>query len=214
MQADGLTPDLLLRAYASGVFPMADSREDPGVFWVEPRMRGVIPLNGFRVSRSLRRRILSGRFDLTVDKTFRNVVRACAAREETWINHRIEGLYLRLHRMGRAHSVEAWREGRLVGGIYGVALGGAFFGESMFSREADASKVALCYLVDRVRCAGFTLFDTQFITDHLASLGAVEISRDDYQDRLAEALRVRADFRIPGPLPSPQTLMQRMTHTS
>ena len=214
MQADGLTPDLLLRAYASGVFPMSEARDDHGVFWVEPRMRGVIPLNGFHVSRSLRRRILSGRFDVTVDTAFRDVVRACAAREETWINHRIEGLYLRLHRMGRAHSVEAWREGRLVGGIYGVALGGAFFGESMFSREADASKVTLCYLVDRVRCAGFTLFDTQFITDHLASLGAVEITRDNYHDCLAEALRIRADFKMPGPLPSPQALMQRMTHTS
>jgi leucyl/phenylalanyl-tRNA--protein transferase len=214
MQADGLTPELLLRAYAAGVFPMAEGRDDPGVFWVEPRMRGVIPLTGFHVSRSLRRRILSNRFDMTVDKAFRDVVRACASRPETWINHRIEGLYLRLHRMGRAHSVEAWRDGKLAGGIYGVALGGAFFGESMFSREADASKVALCYLIDRVRCAGFTLFDTQFITDHLASLGALEISRDDYHDRLAEALKVRADFRAPGPLPSPQALMQRMTHTS
>lgn len=214
MQADRLTPELLLRAYAAGVFPMAEGRDDPGVFWVEPRMRGIIPLNGFHVSRSLRRRILSGRFDVTVDRAFRDVVRSCAARPETWINHRIEGLYLRLHRMGRAHSIEVWTEGRLAGGIYGVALGGAFFGESMFSRETDASKVALCYMVDRVRCAGFALFDTQFITEHLASLGAIEISRDDYHDRLGEALKIRADFNAPGPLPSRQTLMQRMTQTS
>lgn len=214
MAPDGLTPELLLRAYAAGVFPMAEARDDPGVFWVDPRMRGIIPLNGFHVSRSLRRRILSGGFAVTLDRAFAEVVRACADRPETWINHRIEALYLRLHRMGRAHSVEIWRDGRLVGGVFGVALGGAFFGESMFSRETDASKVALCYLVDRVRCAGFTLFDTQFITEHLASLGAVELARDAYHEKLAEALKIRADFDAPGPLPSPQALMQRMTQTS
>jgi leucyl/phenylalanyl-tRNA--protein transferase len=214
MASDGLTPEILLRAYSAGVFPMAEARDDPGVFWVDPRARGIIPLTGFRVSRSLRRRILSGTFDVTVDRAFRDVVRCCASRPETWINHRIEALYLGLHRMRRAHSMEVWRNGRLVGGVYGVTLGGAFFGESMFSRETDASKVALCYLVDRVRCAGFTLFDTQFITDHLLSLGAVEIPRDAYHERLAEALRVRTDFDAPGPLPGPQALMQRMTQTS
>jgi leucyl/phenylalanyl-tRNA--protein transferase len=214
MGSDGLTPEILLRAYSAGVFPMAEARDDPGVFWVDPRARGIIPLTGFRVSRSLRRRILSEAFEVTVDRAFRDVVRGCASRSETWINHRIEALYLGLHRMGRAHSMEVWRDGRLAGGVYGVTLGGAFFGESMFSRETDASKVALCYLVDRVRCAGFTLFDTQFITDHLQSLGAVEITRNVYHGKLAEALRVRTDFNAPGPLPSPQALMQRMTHTS
>jgi len=214
MGSNGLTPEILLRAYSAGVFPMAEARDDPGVFWVDPRTRGIIPLTGFRVSRSLRRRILSGTYDVTVDRAFRDVVRGCASRSETWINHRIEALYSGLHRMGRAHSTEVWRDGRLVGGVYGVALGGAFFGESMFSRETDASKVALCYLVDRVRCAGFTLFDTQFITDHLISLGAIEIPRDAYHERLAQALRIRTDFDAPGPLPSPQALMQRMTHTS
>jgi leucyl/phenylalanyl-tRNA---protein transferase len=214
MGSDGLTPEILLRAYSAGVFPMAEARDDPGVFWVDPHSRGIIPLMGFRVSRSLRRRILSGVFDVTVDRAFRDVVRGCASRPETWINHRIEALYQGLYRMGRAHSMEVWRDGRLAGGVYGVALGGAFFGESMFSRESDASKVALCYLVDRVRCAGFTLFDTQFVTDHLLSLGAVEIPRDVYHGKLAEALQVRTDFDAPGRLPSPQALMQRMTQTS
>jgi leucyl/phenylalanyl-tRNA--protein transferase len=214
MASDGLTPELLLKAYAAGVFPMADARDDPEVFWVDPRSRGIFPLTGFHVSRSLRRRILRGPFQVTLDRAFADVVRLCSSRPETWISHRIEALYIHLFAMGRAHSVEVWKEGRLVGGVYGVAIGGAFFGESMFSRETDASKIALCYLVDRLRNAGFTLFDTQFITPHLASLGAVEISRDDYHRRLGEALNIRADFDAPGPLPSPQALMQRMTHTS
>jgi leucyl/phenylalanyl-tRNA--protein transferase len=214
MASDGLTPELLLKAYAAGVFPMAEARSDTGVFWVDPRARGIIPITGFHVSRSLRRRILSGLYTVTVDRAFGDVVRMCAARSETWISHRIEALYVALHGMGRAHSVETWHDNRLVGGVYGVALGGAFFGESMFSREVDASKVALCYLVDRLRYGGFTLFDTQFITDHLASLGAIEVPRDDYHARLREALRIRADFGAPGALPSPQALMQRMTHTS
>jgi leucyl/phenylalanyl-tRNA--protein transferase len=214
MSADGLTPELLLKAYAAGVFPMAEARDDTGVFWVDPRARGIIPITGFHVSRSLRRRILSGRYTVTVDSAFADVVRMCAARSETWISHRIEALYLKLHDMGRAHSIETWQGKRLVGGVYGVALGGAFFGESMFSREVDASKVALCYLVDRLRYGGFTLFDTQFITDHLATLGAIEISRDEYHERLQDALKIRADFDAPGKLPSPQAVMQRMTHTS
>ena len=214
MASEGLTPELLLKAYAAGVFPMAESRNDSGVFWVDPRARGIIPIPGFHVSRSLRRRILSGVYTVTVDRAVADVVRMCAARTETWISHRIEALYLALFEMGRAHSIETWRGNRLVGGVYGVALGGAFFGESMFSREVDASKVALCYLVDRLRYGGFTLFDTQFITDHLATLGAIEIPRDDYHERLREALRLRADFNAPGKLPSPQALIQRMTHTS
>lgn len=214
MTSTRLTPELLLRAYSAGVFPMAESRDDPEVFWVDPRARGIIPLTGFHISRSLRRRILSGHFKVTLNMAFDDVVRLCALRPETWINHRIEAMCGRLHRMGRAHSIETWRDGRLVGGIYGIAIGGAFFGESMFSREADASKVALAYMVDRVRNAGFTLFDTQFITDHLASLGAIEIGRDEYQARLADALSLNAQFDYPGALPTPQTLVQRMTHTS
>jgi leucyl/phenylalanyl-tRNA--protein transferase len=214
MASDGLTPELLLKAYAAGVFPMAESRDDAGVFWVDPRARGIIPITGFHVSRSLRRRILSGQYTVTVDSAFADVVRMCAARSETWISHRIEALYLKLHDMGRAHSIETWQGKRLVGGVYGVALGGAFFGESMFSREVDASKVALCYLVDRLRYGGFTLFDTQFITDHLATLGAIEISRDEYHERLQDALKIKADFDAPGKLPSPQAVMQRMTQTS
>ncbi len=214
MKSNGLTPELLLRAYSAGVFPMAESRDDSEVFWVDPRARGIIPLNGFHISRTLRRKILSGRFEITLDQAFEDVVEGCATRAETWINHRIQGLYLDLHAMGRAHSIEVWSNKELAGGIYGVAIGGAFFGESMFSRVTDASKVALAYMVDRVRNAGFALFDTQFITDHLASLGAVEISREDYHARLAEALNIHADFDLPGSLPSPQTLVQRMTHTS
>jgi leucyl/phenylalanyl-tRNA--protein transferase len=214
MNATSLTPDLLLRAYSAGVFPMAESREDTEVFWVDPRARGIIPLNGFHMSRSLRRTVLSGVMRVTLDQAFADVVEGCATRSETWINHRIQKLYLDLHAMGRAHSIEIWVDDKLAGGIYGVAVGGAFFGESMFSNVTDASKVALAYMVDRVRNAGFSLFDTQFITDHLASLGAIEISRDDYHERLSEALGIHADFNLPGPLPSPQTLVQRMTHTS
>jgi len=214
MKRQDLSTDLLLRAYAAGVFPMADSREAADVFWVDPKERGIIPLHGFHMSRSLRRTILSGRFTATVDKDFDAVVAGCAERPETWISSTIEGLYRDLHRLGRAHSIEIWSGGALVGGIYGVTIGGAFFGESMFSRVSDASKVALAYMVDRVRNAGFALFDTQFITDHLASLGAVEISREDYHRKLARALRLPGDFDLPGPLPGPQMLVQRMTQTS
>lgn len=214
MKGDSLTPELLLRAYSVGVFPMAESRDDPEVFWVDPKARGIIPLNGFHMSRSLRRTVLSDRFSVSLNKAFSEVVDCCAARPETWINHSIQGLYLDLHRMGRAHSLEVWRGRELAGGIYGVAVGGAFFGESMFSRESDASKVALAYLVDRVRSAGFSLFDTQFITDHLKTLGAKEVSRDAYHRKLAEALRISADFNLPGKLPSSQMLVQRMTQTS
>ena len=214
MEQRRLTPDLLLHAYAAGVFPMAESRDDPEVFWVDPRDRGVLPLDGFHMSRSLRRRIRSGAFDVTVDQDFQAVVDGCADRTETWINATIRALYTDLFRLRRAHSIEVWADGALAGGIYGVALGGAFFGESMFSRRADASKVALAYLVDRLVQGGFVLFDTQFITDHLASLGGVEVPRDTYHSLLGEALSLHADFSAPGPLPSPQAMVQRMTQTS
>ncbi|MBK1634599.1 leucyl/phenylalanyl-tRNA--protein transferase [Rhodovulum adriaticum] len=209
-----LTPELLLHAYAAGIFPMSESRDDPDIFWVEPRLRGILPLDGFHISRSLRHTLRRAPFTIRTDTDFAGVVRGCADREETWINATIFDLYAALHAMGHAHSLEVWEGDTLVGGVYGVALGGAFFGESMFSRRTDASKVALAYLVDRLRQGGFTLFDTQFLTDHLASLGGIEISRDDYRARLAAALKVRAGFHWAGPLPSPETLLQRSTQTS
>lgn len=210
----GLTPQLLLRAYAAGIFPMADSRDDPDVFWVEPRQRGLIPLTGFHISRSLRRTIRRTPFTIRTDTDFAGVVRQCADRDETWISDTIFRLYTQLHAMGRAHSLEVWDRDVLVGGVYGVVLGGAFFGESMFSHRTDASKLALAYLVDRLRAGGFQLFDTQFLTDHLASLGGIEIPQQDYRARLASALRIDADFDRAGPLPTPQDLLQRSTQTS
>ena len=209
-----LTPDLLLHAYASGIFPMAEARDDPDVFWVDPMYRGVIPLSGFHISRSLARRIRQGRYTTRIDNDFAGVIDACADRPETWINETIRDLYLALHDRACAHSVEVYLGEALVGGVYGVALGGAFFGESMFSRERDASKVALAYLVDRLREAGFLLFDVQFLTPHLQSLGAIEIPRETYRARLEEAVARDADFAGAGPVPDPQTLLQRMTQTS
>jgi leucyl/phenylalanyl-tRNA---protein transferase len=179
---------LLLHAYAIGVFPMADSRDAPRIFWVEPRRRAILPLDELRVSRSLRKTIRSDRFQVTRDRAFQNVVLACAKREETWINAEIEDSYLALHKQGFAHSVECWEDGELVGGLYGVRLGAAFFGESMFARSRDASKVALTWLVARLRLGGFQLLDCQFMTDHLRSLGAVEISQKDYVSLLSTAV--------------------------
>lgn len=199
-----ITPDLLLKAYAMGVFPMAEGREDPVVHWVDPRRRGVFPLDGFHISRSLAKVIRQGRFSVTTDRDFAGVVRACADRPETWINEEIFSLYSALHTKGRAHSLEVWQDDRLVGGVYGVILGAAFFGESMFSRATDTSKVALAYLIHRLRAGGFTLFDTQFLTPHLASLGAIEIPRLTYHKRLQAALQGTAQFDPAGyqPLPS------------
>jgi len=213
MADETLTPELLLHAYAAGVFPMSEARDDPEVFWVDPRRRGIIPLNGFHISRSLARRIRRGGYEIRVDSDFAGVLSACADREETWINDTIFALYMALHRMGHAHALEVWQEDELVGGVYGVALGAAFFGESMFSRRTDASKIALAYLVDRLREGGFRLFDTQFVTEHLKSLGGVEISRAVYRERLAQALQAGADFTAPR-TPTPQDLLQRMTQTS
>jgi leucyl/phenylalanyl-tRNA--protein transferase len=194
-----LSPDLLLHAYAIGAFPMADPDADGQIGWYAPDPRGVIPLDGFRVPRSLRRVVRQGRFEVRTDTAFEAVVRACAApargRETTWISSDIVAAYTALHARGAAHSVECWRGGALVGGLYGVALGGAFFGESMFHRETDASKVALVHLVDRLRAGGFALLDTQWTTDHLARFGAVEIPREVYERRLARALRLPARWR-------------------
>lgn len=209
-----LTPDLLMHAYARGIFPMAESREDTDVFWVDPHHRGILPLDGFHISRSLRRTIRQGQFRVTADRDFEGVLEGCADRPETWINTTIHGLYSALFENGRAHSIEVWSDDTLAGGVYGVALGAAFFGESMFSRRTDASKVALAYLVDRLRQGGFSLFDVQFITPHLARLGAVEIPRSTYHDQLEAAMTRRARFTGAGPIPDPQTLLQRMTQTS
>ncbi|MBK6493097.1 MAG: leucyl/phenylalanyl-tRNA--protein transferase [Sphingomonadales bacterium] len=187
-----LDPGLLLKAYAAGIFPMADGRDAPDVYWVEPRKRGILPLDGFKLSRSLTKTLRSGRFETTADQAFMDVVRLCAEqaddRPSTWINHQIEASVMLLHAGGRAHSVETWEAGRLVGGLYGVKLGRAFFGESMFSRATDSSKVALAHLVARLRAGGFTLLDCQFITPHLASLGAIEIDRADYLAALMSAV--------------------------
>jgi len=214
VEATRLSPELLLRAYAAGVFPMSEGRDDPRVFWVDPDRRGILPLDGFHLSRSLRRAILRGPFELTLDLAFEDVVRGCADREETWINDNIFRAYFALHRQGHAHSIEAWEGDRLVGGVYGVALGRAFFGESMFSAETDASKIALATLVAHLARTGFTLFDTQFLTDHLVSLGAVEISRTQYRQRLAEALQDGPAEILSRPLPDPHSVVQAITQTS
>ena len=183
-----LDPRLLLQGYAAGIFPMADSRDAADIFWVEPRQRAILPLDGFHCSHSLRRRLRSGRFTVTRDTAFDEVVLACADRGETWINAAIEQATRNLHAAGHAHSIECWQDGELVGGLYGVKLGRAFFGESMFSAMTDASKVALAWLVARLRVGQFALLDCQFITDHLASLGATQVSRATYVALLGAAL--------------------------
>ena len=183
-----LDPRLLLQGYATGIFPMADSRQADELFWVEPKNRAIIPLDGFHVSRSLRRTLRSGRFDVTHDRDFAGVITGCADREETWINAELERAMLALHGSGHAHSVEVWSGDDLVGGVYGVKLGRAFFGESMFSRRTDASKVALAWLVARLKVGNFTLLDCQFMTEHLASLGAITVPRETYVALLSAAL--------------------------
>lgn len=207
-----LTVETLLMAYASGVFPMAESRDDPDIFWVDPKMRGVLPLDGFRLSRSLGKVIRSGRYAVTLNRDFAGVVQGCANRDETWINPQIARLYTQLHAAGFAHSIEVQQDGALVGGLYGVTLGTAFFGESMFSTARDASKVAMAYTVALLRRQGFTLFDTQFLTDHLASLGAVEIPRAAYHDLLRAALDGVA--MLDGPVPHSPEVMQLRSQTS
>jgi leucyl/phenylalanyl-tRNA--protein transferase len=197
-----LTADILLRAYSIGVFPMAESRDAKELFWVEPQERGVFPLDGLVVSRSLAKTVRSDQYRVVADRAFETVVRACAEREKTWINDEIVRLYCELFESGHAHSVEAYEGEALAGGLYGVSLGGAFFGESMFHRARDASKVTLVHLVARLRSGSFRLLDAQFHTEHLASLGAVVISRERFRLRLAEAEQVRANFGVwPAALP-------------
>lgn len=198
MEMPDLTPDMLLKAYAVGVFPMAEDRNDPELFWVDPRMRGVILLDTFHVPRSLRKVIRRQTFDVTFDTVFESVIEMCAEstdeRPRTWINDKIIELYTTLHRMGHAHCVECWLDGRLVGGLYGVSLGGVFFGESMFSRVTDASKVTLVYLAAALRLGGYRFIDTQFITKHLAQFGAVEVPRNEYRKLLSHSLGMRTRF--------------------
>ena len=192
-----LTPELMLRAYATGIFPMAESRDDANIFWVDPQVRGVMLLNSFHVPRRLKKTIRGG-FDIRLDTAFADVLRLCGekgnVRPETWINGTIENAVLGLFEMGFAHSIETWKDGKLVGGLYGIALGGAFFGESMFSRHRDASKVALVHLVVRLRLGGFTLLDVQFLTDHLRQFGAVEVPARTYLKDLNAALKIQGAF--------------------
>jgi leucyl/phenylalanyl-tRNA--protein transferase len=195
-----ITPQVLLKAYACGIFPMAESADDPGLYWIEPERRGVIPLDGLQVSRRLARTVRSDRFEVVVDRDFEAVIEACAApaegRRTTWINRRIRKLYSDLFAIGHCHTVEVYEGGALVGGLYGVDLGAAFFGESMFHTRRDASKVALVHLVARLRRGGYKLLDTQFVTEHLARLGAVEIGRRNYHAMLNDALAGRGDFLV------------------
>ena len=195
-----ITPEILLQAYAAGIFPMAEDADDPGLFWLEPQHRGTIPLDGVHVPRRLARTVRSDIFEIRIDSDFDAVVTQCAApapdRDRTWINQRIRQLYGTLFDRGHCHTVEAWRDGRLVGGLYGVRLGGAFFGESMFHIERDASKVAFIHLAARLRAGGFALLDAQFVTDHLARFGAVEMARRDYKRALAGAIATEADWWI------------------
>lgn len=210
-----VTPDLLIRAYAAGVFPMAEGRRSERLYWLDPALRGVLPIDaGFHLPRRLKRTALSDRFEVTADRDFGGVIRGCAepapGRTDTWINAEIEQLFTELHHRRAAHSIEVMQEGRLVGGLYGVALGAAFFGESMFSRVTDASKVGLVHLVARLRLCGFVLLDTQFLTTHLARFGAVEIPKAEYKRRLAAALEVPARWQADLPAEAIAEEIRRM----
>ena len=200
MEMPDLTPDMLLRAYSIGVFPMAEDRDDPELVWVDPRMRGIIPMNKFHVPRRLRRTVRNDIFEVTFDRDFADVIESCAeateGRPRTWINSRIVDLYTSLHFKGHGHSVECWQDGDLVGGLYGISLKGVFFGESMFSRATDASKVALIHLAAKLSVGGFAFIDTQFITKHLSRFGAIEVPRNEYRGLLAAALKFDPEFDV------------------
>lgn len=193
-----ITPELIIRAYRAGIFPMAEDAADEDLFWVSPEMRGIIPLDSFHASKSLRKAMRKSGWTLSVDTDWEGVVEGCATvgedRDTTWINGTIRKVYGDLFRRGVAHTVEVWDGPDLIGGLYGLAIGGAFFGESMFHRRTDASKMAMAHLVDRLNAGGFQLLDTQFLTDHLASLGGIEISRAEYEDRLSHAIMLTADW--------------------
>lgn len=213
-----ITPQVLLKAYACGIFPMAESADDNALYWIEPEQRGILPLDAIHVPKRLSRTIRQGRFEIRTDSDFDGVINGCAGarpeRRSTWINDRIRTLYGELFNLGHCHTVEAWREGRLVGGLYGVHLGGAFFGESMFSHERDASKTALVYLAARLKFGGFLLLDTQFVTNHLTRFGATEVTRDAFQRLLEEALAVSADFFALSAEESPDSVLQLVNQTS
>ncbi len=210
-QSFEITADILLRAYAIGMFPMAEASDAQTLFWVDPKERGIFPLDGLVLSRSLIKTLRSDRFEIRADENFDAVVIACANRENTWINGQIRRLYRELFDIGRAHSIEAFEDGALVGGLYGVSLGAAFFGESMFHIARDASKVALAHLVARLRLGGYRLLDTQFVTPHLASLGAIEITRAAYLQMLGQALSIDADFKA-WPIASPMRGREVLAH--
>ncbi len=209
-----ITPARLMAAYRAGLFPMAENRNAAELFWLDPLQRGIFPLERFHISRSLARRIRKGGFAVTIDRAFDAVLQGCAERPETWINARIAALFRALHAMGHAHSIEVWEDGALIGGVYGLAIGGAFFGESMFSARRDGSKIALAYLMHRLRAGGFTLFDTQFLTPHLASLGAIEVPRSRYRHLLRNALARDAAFGRDDGMPTAQDVLQARTQTS
>ena len=193
-----LTPEIVLRAYAAGIFPMAESAENPELFWVDPEFRGILPFEHFHVPRSLRKTVRQNKFEIRYNTNFDGVIKGCGEhsddRRETWINGEIIYLYSKLFKMGHAHTVECWQDGGLVGGLYGVSMRGAFFGESMFSRVRDASKVALVHLMARLRYGGFTLLDTQFVTEHLSLFGALEVPRERYHELLDDAMAIDATY--------------------
>ncbi len=215
-----ITADLIINAYAQGIFPMAEKATSLDVYWVDPEKRGIIPLNGFHLSRKLAQKIRQKPFDIRIDTSFIKVIEGCAAsmaaqgRKETWINDQIISLYAQLFDQGYVHTIECWHEDNLVGGLYGVSLGGAFCGESMFYTVTDASKVALACLVARLKAGGYCLLDTQFITPHLSQFGAIEISRHDYKMRLAKALEVEGDFYSLPVNSGPEVILQSLTQTS
>lgn len=213
-----ITPQILLKAYTAGIFPMAESADDDSLYWIDPDKRGVLPLDGFHLPRRLRRTVRSARFTIQIDTAFEQVIDACASeapdRCGTWINSRIRTLYVQLFHMGYCHSVETWKDGNLVGGLYGVKIGAAFFGESMFTVERDASKVALVHLVARLNHAGFELLDTQFVTEHLSRFGTIEISRKKYHQMLEHALQRDADFHSFVGDGDPGTVLQLVSQTS
>ncbi len=213
-----ITPQILLKAYAAGIFPMAESADDDALYWIDPDDRGVLPLDAIHIPRRLRRTIRAGKFEIRIDTQFDEVIEACArgeaARESTWINPRIRALYSQLFSLGFCHTVEAWHGGHLAGGLYGVRLGGAFFGESMFTRERDASKVALVHLAARLIHGGFELLDTQFVTEHLAQFGTTEVSRERYHAQLERALNIQADFHSFVDDGDGETVLQLVSQTS
>lgn len=210
-----ITPEILLNAYASGVFPMADSASSSEIYWVDPNHRAIFPLDKFHVSKSLARLIKQQLYQIKINTQFTNVLTACADRPETWINSEIHQLYTQLYEMGFAHSIEVYdKAAKLVGGVYGVSLGGAFFGESMFSTKSNTSKIALTYLVARLKYGGFSLFDVQFLTQHLQSLGAIEINKDIYREKLSNAINIQADFFRLNENAQPSEVLHLSNHTS